>query len=207
MKATETLKSEHRVIEPVLECLTLAADQFRRGGPFEARTVRRVIEFAREFADRCHHVKEEWKLLPSLQGRVSPSDRELVETMFIEHATVRSHVSAMADALPKAERGDAIARAAVAEHARQYADLLRRHIETEDQRVFVLADVLLTPADQQALVDAFELIDAEDARVGSKQHLLTLVEQLGAEWHVAAPKTEAVSRADDCRRNDRPASA
>ena len=60
--AVDTLKSEHRIIEKVLDALELAAAREAPPG-FYAR----AIDFLSAFADKCHHGKEEDRLFPCLE--------------------------------------------------------------------------------------------------------------------------------------------
>ena len=55
MKATDVMREEHRVIKRVLLCLTAAADPAEKGDMLDAESIRKMIEFFRGFADRCHH--------------------------------------------------------------------------------------------------------------------------------------------------------
>ncbi len=77
MKATDILKNEHRVILRVLKCLAAATEQAKAGGTLEVGPCRKMIEFFRGFADRCHHGKEEAHFFPTARQRGESPARPL----------------------------------------------------------------------------------------------------------------------------------
>jgi len=77
---TDQLRSEHELIMMVVEAMhreVAAADHTRR---VHRGRVEQMVDFAREFTDRCHHVKEEQVLFPALEER-SASARSPVSVM------------------------------------------------------------------------------------------------------------------------------
>jgi hemerythrin-like domain-containing protein len=69
MRPTEILSSEHRVIEQVLDCLEAMVKGLRAGKPLEEERAATALYFLRQFADACHHGKEEERLFPMLVAR------------------------------------------------------------------------------------------------------------------------------------------
>ena len=65
MTPTETLKHEHRVILLVLDAAEREVASIEKTGKVQADKLQKMLDFFRNFADRCHHAKEE-KLLPGL---------------------------------------------------------------------------------------------------------------------------------------------
>ena len=63
-KATEALKHDHRIIEKVLTVLEKVSQN-----PREASLDKweKAIDFIRNFADKCHHLKEEKILFPAME--------------------------------------------------------------------------------------------------------------------------------------------
>ena len=66
MLPIEVLMYEHRVIEQVLDCLETMARGVESGNALDAGQARDAIDFFRNYADRCHHGKEEDLLFPAL---------------------------------------------------------------------------------------------------------------------------------------------
>jgi hemerythrin-like domain-containing protein len=178
MKPTEILMAEHRVIEPVLDCLERLADGAERSGRLDGRSAREAIEFLRTFADGCHHRKEEQHLFEWLAERGWPKDRGPIGMMLLDHDEGRGLIRAMDEAHRRAESGEAAAPVAFAEAARRYVELLRGHIHREDRVLFPMADRLLTAEDQETLLAAFEKTEHEDMGDGTHERMLALARDL-----------------------------
>ena len=75
MKATDTMKEEHRLILRVLQCLSAAADQAEKEPGLDVESIQKMLEFFRGFADRCHHAKEEAHFWFIRRKRAPPVER------------------------------------------------------------------------------------------------------------------------------------
>jgi len=170
MTATTTLRSEHDTILAVIACLRAACQAAAGDGDFDADTFRKGIEFIRGYADAWHHAKEEVHLFPALEAVGMPREGGPVGVMLQEHEIGRSFVAAMADNLDAAVGGDGEARAAVVQHALEYADLLEAHIQKENGILFDMADRMLPPDEQRRLVDVYRsaIPDGADETTGAR---------------------------------------
>ncbi|MGD0094193.1 MAG: hemerythrin domain-containing protein, partial [Planctomycetota bacterium] len=131
MKATEILKEEHQVIEQVLDCLEALASQTEKSGKLDALPAQQAVDFLRNFADRCHHGKEEAQFFPLLEQRGFSKDCGPTAVMRLEHEQGRACVKGMGEAVAAAPH-DAAAAKRFAAHAREYVALLRGHIQKEN---------------------------------------------------------------------------
>ena len=168
MKPTEVLKHEHQIILAVIGAAEREAQRIRATGAVDADAIAKFVDFFRNFADKCHHAKEEKLLFPKLQERGMPAEGGPIGVMLHEHTEGRNHVSGMADAAAAAGRGDAKGATALASHLSSFANLLRGHIYKEDNILFNIADERLSPADQEALSRAFD--DVEKNEIGEGVH-------------------------------------
>lgn len=191
MKATDIMREEHRVIKRVLRCLTTATDQVEKGGTLDGESAKKMIDFLRGFADRCHHGKEEAQFFPLARQRGVGCAPGNIDILLVEHEQGRSHVRAMDDSLAAAEKGDRQAQARFCQNARQYVELLAEHIRKEDDCLFPTADMALTEADQQALVREFEQIEREEMGEGEHERLHALADELCVRWQVPLPAESA----------------
>ena len=166
MKPTDVLKHEHKIVLAVLEGAEREAQHIQATGKVDTDKVAKVVDFLRNFVDKCHHSKEEKRLFPKLQERGMPGDTGPIAVMMHEHALGRNEVAAIADALGRFTGGDTGAAPPLAEHLLAYAALLCGHIDKENNVLFAMADELLTPADQDQLYAAFEAIEAEEIGEG-----------------------------------------
>lgn len=174
MTPTEALKHEHQVILMVLDAAQREARSIEATGKVSAERVGKFVEFFRNFADRCHHAKEEKHLFTRIADRGVPVEGGPIGVMLAEHEQGRSHVAAIDRALKSASAGDASAAASVREHLEAYVELLRQHIDKEDNVLYIMADRVLAAEDQQELAEAFERIEAEELGEGvhEKYHWL-----------------------------------
>ena len=99
MKATDILMDEHRVIEQVLNCLEKLADRCEATEVIDRASALKALAFFRNFADRCHHGKEEGHLFPLLEARGFARQRGPTGVMRHEHAEGRSLPAALARAV------------------------------------------------------------------------------------------------------------
>lgn len=151
---TAVLREEHRVIETVLDAM-----ERRLAGPLNQDFFARAIDFLRNFADGCHHAKEEDVLFPILESAASAEDDESIEVLLEDHEKGRELVGRMESRLSGAADGHAVALLEFRRAATEYIGLLRRHIAREDDQVFAMADRVLGPAEQRLLAEAFQRSD------------------------------------------------
>jgi hemerythrin-like domain-containing protein len=159
--ATALLKEEHDLILRGLTVLERAANRLAEGKPVEPAILLKLVEFFRNFADRCHHGKEEAMLFPALESAGLPREGGPTGVMLCEHEEGRACVRGMAGAAARLAKEPAAAQEVVA-HARQFVSLLRAHIHKENDVLFVMADSMLAPEAQRALCDRYgQFTDAE----------------------------------------------
>jgi hemerythrin-like domain-containing protein len=178
MTPTDELKHEHQIILIALDGVEREMQRVQGGGPVPEERVGQMIDFIQNFADRCHHAKEENLLFTRMQERGLPVNGGPIGAMLQEHDQGRRLVRAAAQALPSAGAGDAAAAAALASNLLAYVRLLRQHIDKEDNVLYPMADQILTAADQTELTEAFERVEAEEMGEGTHERY----HQLAHEW-------------------------
>ena len=192
MKPTEILTSEHRVIEQVLNCLEAIAQKAGSAGRLDRQSAEDAVAFFRNFADRCHHGKEEAHLFPALEAKGFPRQGGPTGVMLHEHEQGRAHVRGMNEHLTAASAGDPAALRQFIADAEGYVTLLREHIYKEDHILFQLADRTFTPEDQQRLLDAFQKVEAEEMGIGTHEKYLKIAHDLAGQLGVVDSSPEAV---------------
>ena len=83
-------------------------------------------------------------LFPAIVGAGLPGDSGPVGMMLAEHAEGRRLTRELRAAAQRMADGEAAAGAEVARHAAAYVELLRLHIQKEDQVLFPMADEVLS---------------------------------------------------------------
>jgi hemerythrin-like domain-containing protein len=178
MTPTETLKHEHQIILVVLDAAEREARLMEGEGQLRAHRVEQMVDFFRNFADRCHHAKEEKLLFVKMHERGMPLQGGPLAAMLHEHDQGRRRVSAVADALAAASNDDPASIAAVRDNLLGYVQLLRAHIAKEDGVLFPMADQILAPQDQEELTAAFDRVEAEEIGEGVHEKYHQLAHQL-----------------------------
>lgn len=181
MSATEELKTEHRAIERMLAVLEVAVRRLDGGQRVRPDLFRDAVDFVRNFADRCHHGKEEQNLFPRMEERGVPRAGGPLGVMLFEHEQGREYIGAIAGATEDYDGGNASAARTIADNARGYIGLLRDHIAKEEQVLFPMADGVLTPDDQRELEQRFQQIETEVMGAGVHERYHGLLDDLERE--------------------------
>ena len=168
MQAAELLRTEHRAIELMLDILEGIASRLESGQEVEPDHLRRIADFIQTFADRCHHGKEEGLLFPAMEEAGVPRDGGPIGVMLVEHEMGRGYVRRMVEGIGRYADSDGQARSQISESARAYVALLRQHIDKEDNILYPIAEMHLTPEVEQRLPEGFDRIERE--QIGENKH-------------------------------------
>lgn len=164
--------NDHRVIESVLDCLDRLGSQCDGGQPLDQESAADALRFFREYADHCHHDKEEDLLFPVMEAKGFSREQGPTGVMLYEHEVGRRCVRAMAAAVT-----DACAKS-FAENARAFSALLREHIQKEDHCLFAMADQALTAEERRDLRLAFERFESDPQERQRREASLELARRL-----------------------------
>lgn len=178
MEATNFLMAEHRVIERALNALEAGVYRLDKGETVPAEFFLSAVDFMKEYADGCHHEKEEGVLFKYMEDRGILEQGCPLGVMLAEHALGRQYILALRSAAHAMEVGDQGARKRIIESARSYIALLRQHIRKEDQILFPMADHVI-PEEQHTLVwNSFELVLQVENGKGAHAYYQALAEEL-----------------------------
>ena len=176
MTPTETLRHEHDIILLVLS----AAEREIQSEGMDVAKIGQMLDFFRNFADKCHHMKEEKQLFVRLSQRGMPFHGGPIAVMMTEHELGRHYLRTTAAAIPIAQTGNTDARQTIAENMSEYVELLRAHIRKENEILFPMADRILSPEDQVDLEKEFARVEAEDIGPGEHEKYHQLAHALTA---------------------------
>lgn len=167
-KAISELMHEHEAILFSLGILEKLAGAARAGQAWNTKDSRELVGFLKEFADTCHHGKEEGILFPAMEKAGILNEGGPIGVMLNEHALGRERIRGMNAALDAAEGNDSLAREAFAREATAYIELLRQHIEKENKVLFPMGERALSPTTFDELYIRFE--DHEEKVIGHGRH-------------------------------------
>jgi hemerythrin-like domain-containing protein len=197
-KAIEVLMNEHRLIEQVLGSLETFGAEVEGGLVPRRPLLADYGAFFREFADACHHGKEEDILFRKMVERGFPLESGPLAVMLHEHTVGRGHVSA----LRQAGEGEGPLAAAetrrVVESAGAFIPLLRSHIQKEDRILYPMALQVLTGPELDAMETEFEAHAARMRGDGSIDRLHGLADRLVAAFRPDPARMAAAARTVGC---------
>lgn len=185
MKATEILMSEHRVIERVLAVLDVAASNLENGMPVRMEFFVKATQFITGFADGCHHRKEEGVLFPTMAHYGVPVEGGPIGVMLYDHEQGRLFTQGIREAIQRVEAGESGALQALIQNVHGYADLLRLHIQKEDNILFPMANRFIPAAEHDKVLDGFEHVEHEETGEGVHEKYLALADELEKEMGLA----------------------
>jgi hemerythrin-like domain-containing protein len=189
MQATQVLRDEHEGILAMLAIVEAAAYRVRDGKSVPANLFTDAAGFFRNFADKCHHNKEEAELFPALVEHGIPQDGGPVGVMLAEHDQGRELIRAFSAAAERYASGDQTAVPALVSNALAYVELLRAHIAKENNVLFMMADQVLSDQEQDKLYQAFDVIEKDHMGPGVHERYHAMIgeyQKIAQEWEKVA---------------------
>jgi len=181
MKATDYLMKEHRLIERAITVLETGTAQLEMGKAVRPELFLEVADFVRDFADGCHHKKEENILFVSMVKNGIPVQGGPIGVMLSEHEQGRIYNRGIQSGVEKLQAGDPSGREEILQNGRGYAALLRQHIAKEDAVLFPIADRVIPLPEQEQMWQDFDRAEREEIGEETYAQYLAIVEALEAE--------------------------
>lgn len=154
------LMIEHRLIERMVALLQKEHERVRQGGGPDTFLIEQAADFFKEYADRCHHGKEEDILFKQLaQKALAPQDNQLMEELISEHVIARRTVGRLVTAKDAYEAGQKEALSEIEAALAGLVGLYPKHIEKEDKRFFLPSMGYFSDAEKDAMLKAFGEFD------------------------------------------------
>ena len=142
---------EHRLIERMIALLEAQARQLSRGGELDFAFVSQAIDFIRNYADHCHHGKEEDILFRDLARKELPPDlKKMMDELVQEHVYARSVAGRLGHAQTAAD---------VRECLEALVEFYPQHIYKEDKEFFFPVMELFSKSEHQAMLKEFMEFD------------------------------------------------
>jgi len=174
--AIDVLRHEHEAILVALQVLERLAERAEQGAA-DTADIAAFVGFLREFADTCHHGKEEGLLFPAMLAAGLPEQGGPIPVMLHEHEEGRALVAAMDRASQPALDAAAFALA-----ARAYAEHLRAHIRKENEVLFPMAEQIVPAQILAQLHGDFEQHEERVMGHGRHEQLHTMLKDLKARY-------------------------
>ncbi len=158
--STESLRRDHGLIEKMLKALDTTAVLLKSGKTIPAPILDHMIDFTKNFTIVCHHGKEEDSLFPVLEKSGMPREGGPIARMLFEHEVTKQLASKMEESAKNyLQSGSPDALVA---DIKGYVDHVALHLAKENNRLFMMADMLLQRKAGQ--VDG-DLVRTEEAKL------------------------------------------
>jgi hemerythrin-like domain-containing protein len=132
------LMIEHRLIEKMIEVIKKELDRIKVLQDINPTFITTLVDFIRNYADLCHHGKEEKILFRELiKKSLSLEHKKILDELIEEHKFGRVTVSRMDSANDRYVKGNHTALSEVVECMAFFADFYPKHIEKEDKHFFL----------------------------------------------------------------------
>lgn len=170
MTSTEQLKNEHQAVLSALDILEKICRKLEAGEKVDPKHQEDILEFIKIFVDKCHHGKEEDLLFPALEKVGIPKEQGPIGMMLTEHDMGRKFVRGMSENISNPEK--------FIENARGYIELLRQHIEKENNILYQMADTHISQAKDNELLKEFDKLELERIGPGKHEEFHKMLEKL-----------------------------
>ena len=177
----DDLMHEHEAIRFALQILENFERRIASGQAVETDDLAAFLGFLKEFADKCHHGKEEGILFPALVAAGVSQQGGPVDVMLDEHVQGRRWIAQMEASLSPRLDLDGFAKA-----ARGYREMLLAHIQKENEVLFPMAERVLPPEELELIFARFEAHEAQVIGAGRHDQLHALLKGLRAKYMPAA---------------------
>jgi hemerythrin-like domain-containing protein len=158
--STESLRRDHSLIEKMLKALDTTAGLLKSGKAIPAPILDQMIDFTKNFTIVCHHGKEEDSLFPALERGGMSREGGPIARMLFEHEVTKQLAAKMEESA-KSYLQSGSSDALVAD-IKGYVDHVALHLAKENNRLFMMADMLLQGKAGQVNSD---LVQSEEAKL------------------------------------------
>ncbi len=172
------LEAEHRLVLEVADAAEAECRHTEATGTVRADLAGDMIGFFRYFADGLHHPKEEDLLYARCHRRGMTEEDEPLEQMVGEHEWCRGKLDGLEQSLERLKPGDRDAALDFAARLREYIEVVRCHIEVEEDVFFDTAQHYLTDHDRQELTEEFEAVHWDEIEEGVASYWADLAHRL-----------------------------
>lgn len=153
MQGIEILVEEHKKIIQLTQLFQHLCCNMIDGREVDVQVFQKGIEFARNYADKYHHGKEEKILFRIMEEKLGTIAVKLIhQGMLVEHDLGRYHLTELEAALDRFTCNPTTQeKLNIITHGAGYANLLQRHIEKEDAVVYTFAERMLSVEDKETV--------------------------------------------------------
>ena len=174
MITLKILAREHAAIAACCQRLEAEIDGIVGRCEVDAEALDRLLRFFEEQVDGHHQEKEERIFMPRLLARAAGEEVETLRSLFDDHGAQRKLLAQMRNQIEGVTYGEPNSIAVLVRGARNYLHAQREHSQWELATLFPMAERILSPRDDCAILNGFRRLDeARGSRVWDAQRSLT----------------------------------
>jgi hemerythrin-like domain-containing protein len=157
-RPVQDLRDEHGAIFLMLNVMKIVAKRLKDREEVKKEHLAKIVEFLSNFADKCHHGKEEGILFPEVIKDVS--NLAMVNELLGEHKAGRDYIRGIAESLKYYNIGNPDAYH-IATNMEGYIYLLTEHIKKESKSLFPIVDKQIPDNVQIMIEEQFEKLERD----------------------------------------------
>ncbi|MCB1738862.1 MAG: hemerythrin domain-containing protein [Gammaproteobacteria bacterium] len=139
------LSTDHRNMSFLLDLFEKHVGRLEEGDDSGLELLHEIIRYMNRYADHTHHPVENAMYAKMLEA--IPERCEGLEFLTRQHAALEQSGSELNNLFTRALGGDVVIRAELVSAARNYLQDMRRHMSSENERFFVIANQALGSID------------------------------------------------------------
>ena len=180
MNSIELMVKEHDNILKLLDVIRNACCEIVNGAEVNVEDFEKMIQFARNYADKHHHGKEEIILFEKMSENLGEIAVKLINHgMLVEHDFGRLFISDFETALYKyRDDPQTIHKVAIIAGAAGYANHLTRHIDKENNAVFKFAEKNLSPDVLKSIDELVKIFEKNAEEQSIQEKYLKILDEL-----------------------------
>jgi len=155
------LMIEHRLTFRMVHLFNTELDRIGKTGQADPDFIDTATGYMREFADSCHHGKEERILFTRLAEKpLAPELKKTMEDLIQEHVLMRKITNDLVRAKEKYLKNDPGGKAEIISGLNDIVQLYPAHMEKEDKHFFFPAMGYLSDEEKDNMLDTFFEFDS-----------------------------------------------
>ena len=167
MSATESLRRDHILIEKMINALKTISVLLKNGKQIPESILNQAIDFAINFTNTCHHGKEEESLFPTLEKNGMHREGGPIARMLYEHEITKELANSIVNStkiyISSGEHTELV------KNIDDYVQHVSLHLSKENQRLFVMADMIFNEQGSQLNDDLTKLEKEKLDKIGNSR--------------------------------------
>lgn len=183
MNSIEIMVKEHEYISRMLLVVRKACYKVFEGDEICYEDFTEMVDFIRNYADKHHHGKEEKFLFQEMINHLGELGNKLIRNgMFVEHDLGRLYIQELCEALEQVKVGNEESKLDVIANGIGYTNLLRRHIDKENDVIYTFAERQLSKEVLTKVNEDSMAFEEEATKNGTQEHYIKLLERLETKY-------------------------